>query len=90
MPVKTGANALPPYLTERVVFQEHDMFEPQPVTGADVYLLRHILHDWPDHYASRIISQLVPALKPGARLLISDMTLPPPHKFGGMYGRTMR
>lgn len=30
----------------RVSFMPHDMFEPQPVQGADVYLFRWVLHDW--------------------------------------------
>lgn len=33
---------------ERVTFMPHDFYQPQPVKGADVYLLRQILHDHPD------------------------------------------
>lgn len=32
-------------LEGRVTWQVHDFFQPQPVKGADVYLLRRILHD---------------------------------------------
>lgn len=35
-------------LQKRVEFQSHDFFQEQPVKGADVYLLRFILHDHPD------------------------------------------
>lgn len=33
---------------ERVEFMPHDFFTEQPVKGAEVYLLRFILHDHPD------------------------------------------
>ncbi|KAL4787406.1 hypothetical protein BJX76DRAFT_345663 [Aspergillus varians] len=39
----------------------------QPAHGADVYLLRLILHDWPNKYATMILRALVPALRPGRR-----------------------
>jgi 6-hydroxytryprostatin B O-methyltransferase len=29
---------------ERIERQEHDFFGPQPIVGADVYLLRMIIH----------------------------------------------
>lgn len=59
------------------------MFTPQPVHGADVYYLRHILHDWPDEFAVKIIANLVPALKDGARILISDSVIPEPGMLHG-------
>ncbi|KAI1106322.1 S-adenosyl-L-methionine-dependent methyltransferase [Jackrogersella minutella] len=57
-------------------FQEHDFFTPQPLKGADVYFLRHIIHDWPHTEALKILRALLPALKPGARVLISERLLP--------------
>jgi hypothetical protein len=48
------------------------MFEPQPVVGADIYMLKWILHDWPDAESVAILKALVPALKPGARVLFID------------------
>ncbi|KAF2402081.1 S-adenosyl-L-methionine-dependent methyltransferase [Trichodelitschia bisporula] len=62
---------------DRVSFQAHDFFAEQPVRGADVYLFKHILHDWADAYALRIIRALVPALKTGARIVVFDAVLPP-------------
>ena len=42
---------------------EHDFFFlEQPVKSADVYLIRWILHDWPNTYAFKILRALVPAL----------------------------
>ncbi|KAL9584580.1 MAG: hypothetical protein Q9203_004606 [Teloschistes exilis] len=69
---------LPADLSKRIEAQEHDFFAPQPVKGADVYLLRMILHDWKDPDAVRILKQLVEAAKPGSRILIMDMVLPSP------------
>ena len=48
------------------------------VRGADVYLLRMILHDWKDAEAVKILKQLVDAAKPDSRILIMDMVLPTP------------
>lgn len=50
---------------------EHDFFQPQPVQ-ADVYVFKMILHDWPDAEAAKILRALVPALKPGARVLLFE------------------
>lgn len=63
---------------ERLRFMAHDFFQEQPVKGADVYLLRWVLHDWSDKYAVKILRNLIPALKKGARVLISDLCVPPP------------
>jgi sterigmatocystin 8-O-methyltransferase len=38
----------PDALKGRVQYQANNFFEGQPVKGADVYYMRHILHDHPD------------------------------------------
>lgn len=63
-------------LEERISFQEHDFFLEQPIKGADVYLLRLVLHDWSDKYAKLIIKALIPALRPGAKVIINDRVVP--------------
>lgn len=45
---------------------------------ADVYLLRMIIHDWPDADAVRILKELVEVMKEGSRIVIMDMVLPTP------------
>ncbi|KAI8950854.1 S-adenosyl-L-methionine-dependent methyltransferase [Xylaria longipes] len=63
----------------RITFQSHDFTQPQPVKDADVYLLRMILHDWPDHVAVEILKNIVSAMsKPNSKLLIMDSVLPSP------------
>ncbi|KAI9695981.1 MAG: hypothetical protein M1820_008322 [Bogoriella megaspora] len=66
-----------PDLKQRVSFQEHDFFKPQLVE-ADVYFFRNILHDWPDEKFIEIIQALVPALKSGSRILLSEGVMPEP------------
>ncbi|KAK0656883.1 putative O-methyltransferase [Cercophora newfieldiana] len=59
----------------RVEFQVHDFLTDQHVV-ADVYLFRQVLHDWTDKNCRKILSALIPALKPGARIIINDSILP--------------
>ncbi|CAO2648170.1 Nn.00g090920.m01.CDS01 [Neocucurbitaria sp. VM-36] len=61
-----------------VRFMAHDFFEEQPIKGADVYLYRWTLHNWPDKYCVDILRALIPALKNGARVLVMDFVMPPP------------
>ncbi|KAI1801520.1 putative O-methyltransferase [Daldinia bambusicola] len=64
-------------LKSRISFEEYNFFEPQPVQ-ADIYIYRHILHDWDDENAVKILSSLLPGLRPGAKILISETVLPEP------------
>ncbi|KAJ6555119.1 O-methyltransferase [Mycena vulgaris] len=59
-----------------VRFQVHDFFAPQPVTDAAVFLLRVVLHDWPDAFAQRILLRLREAATPRTRLVLADFVLP--------------
>ncbi|KAK8131340.1 O-methyltransferase family protein [Apiospora sp. TS-2023a] len=61
----------PASVADRVSFREHSFFDPQPVQ-ADIYLIKLILHDWPDAECLRILRGLIPALRPGARVIILE------------------
>ncbi|KAJ5730262.1 S-adenosyl-L-methionine-dependent methyltransferase [Penicillium malachiteum] len=74
--VAGGEKRLPEELKDRVTFQSHDFFQEQPVKGADVYLLRHVLHDWSNKYARNILRAFIPALRPGAKIVINDRIIP--------------
>ena len=74
--VVQGQEGLPADLRGRIRFQAHDFFQEQPVKGADVYLLRLVLHDWSDKYSQMIIKALIPALKPGAKVVINERVIP--------------
>ncbi|KAL4964248.1 S-adenosyl-L-methionine-dependent methyltransferase [Aspergillus stella-maris] len=80
--VAQGEILLPDDLMDRVTFQAHDFFTPQPknVHGADVYLLRSVLHDWSDKYATIILRNLIPGLKKGAKILINERIVPGFHE----------
>ena len=60
-----------------VSFQIHDFFTEEPIKGADAYMFRQCLHDWSDKYCVRILRALIPALKPGAKVLIVEAVVPP-------------
>lgn len=76
--VAAARQDLPADLAGRVDFMAHDFFSEQPVQGADVYFFRWILHNWSDKYCVKILKALIPALKPGARIVINDNVLPKP------------
>ncbi|KAF8909115.1 O-methyltransferase [Mucidula mucida] len=61
--------------TGRVEFQVQDFFGTQRVQGADVYLLRSILHDWSDAYCARILNRLREAARPRSKLVVIDAVL---------------
>ncbi|KAK3991366.1 S-adenosyl-L-methionine-dependent methyltransferase [Cladorrhinum sp. PSN332] len=69
----------------QVEFMSHDFFEPQPVHGADVYLFRWIFHNWSDKYGVKILRNLIPALRPGAKIVINDSVLPEPGALGSKW-----
>lgn len=68
---------LPDDVTDRVSMVAHDFFRPQP-TSADAYLFRQIFHNWGDKHCISMLKALVPALKPGAKVIVNDLVLPPP------------
>ncbi|KAL9005491.1 MAG: hypothetical protein Q9188_001728 [Gyalolechia gomerana] len=79
--VKTGrqrCNNLPSPIAERIKFMAHDFFEEQPIQ-ADIYLFRYIFHNWSDSDVIKILRQLIPSLKSGARVVINETLLPEPN-----------
>jgi 6-hydroxytryprostatin B O-methyltransferase len=64
-------------LRSRITFEQHNFFKEQPVI-ADGYIFRHILHDWNDADSVAILRALLPALRPGAKVFISEGILPDP------------
>jgi O-methyltransferase domain len=55
----------------RVELRAGSFFESVP-SGADTYLLKHILHDWSDADCVRILKTIQGAAKPGAKLLVVE------------------
>ncbi|GKZ79240.1 hypothetical protein AnigIFM56816_003125 [Aspergillus niger] len=87
--VDEGRAALPSHLSERVFFQAHDFFAPQTVAG-DVYLLRHVCHNWSDENAARILRNLVPAMKSSSRILLVEVVTVCPGVVNRVQERYMR
>lgn len=81
---------VPAEVASRVSFQAHDMFEMQPIADAGVYYLRHVLHDWPDHFAVKILQNLIPKMQAHSRILVSDSVIPPPGVLHGLDEKLVR
>lgn len=80
-----------PALAPRIKFMKGDFFGTQSVVDGDVYLLRMIIHDWPDVEAMKILTNLKAALKkPGARIIIMDTVLPEPGSIPALEERKLR
>lgn len=81
LPIKNARDRLAeagPDISRRIELMEHDFFQAQPVKRAAVYLLRMIIHDWPDDEAVQILRRQVDAMGPDSRIVIMDMVLPKP------------
>lgn len=63
-------------LSERCRVEGGDFFTAIP-TGADAYVLRHIIHDWQDDEAIAILRHCQEALNPGGKVLVVEMVIPP-------------
>ena len=53
----------------------YDFFTPQPIKGAKVYFLAHVLHDWPDKQAQVILEQVRDAMAPDSTVLLSETVM---------------
>lgn len=58
-------------VAERTEIVEGDFFKDVPVE-ADVYLLKHIVHDWNDEESVTILSNVANSAKPGSKLLLVE------------------
>lgn len=61
----------------RATFVAQDFFKPQPTHGADVYFLRHILHNWNDTMACKILKNLTAAMSANSKVLVCEHVLVP-------------
>ncbi|KAJ3497647.1 hypothetical protein NLG97_g1741 [Lecanicillium saksenae] len=60
------------YQAGRASFVEHDFFCEQPAKGAQLYFLRHVIHDWLDPEACKILSRIAAAMTSSSKLLICE------------------
>jgi hypothetical protein len=62
-------------VTGRVRVEHGDFFKELP-SGADAIIMKHIIHDWDDESASRILESCRRALGPRGKVLIVDAVVP--------------
>jgi precorrin-6B methylase 2 len=62
-------------VADRVTIAEGSFFESVP-SGADLYMLKSIIHDWPDVQALEILRACRVAMRPAARLVLVERILP--------------
>jgi hypothetical protein len=76
--LQTKDISVPEHLKERITFMDHDMLTLQPVKDADIYFWRVVLHNHPDAIVVKSLQSLIPALKPGAKILLQEVGLTNP------------
>jgi hypothetical protein len=62
-------------VADRVEIVEGSFFDAVP-PGADLYLLKSVIHDWDDEPAVAILKACAAAMGPGARLVLIERKLP--------------
>jgi hypothetical protein len=66
-------------VTERCELVSGDFFEAVP-EGADLHVLKQIIHDWDDRRATLLLQNCHRALAPGGKLLLVEMVVPPDNR----------
>lgn len=72
---KTVSGTSDEFAANRIVQVEGDFFKSVP-TGASLYLLKNILHNWPDEACSKILSVIRQQMKPGSSVMVIEMVVP--------------
>lgn len=74
--IATAADALEGQgVADRCELVSGDFFDAVP-GGADLHILKQILHDWDDERATRLLTNCHRALTPGGKLLLVEMVVP--------------
>ena len=63
-------------VAERVRILEGSFFDAVP-EGGDLYVLKNIIHDWPDDKAQQILKTLRAAARTGTTVLLVECVIPP-------------
>lgn len=64
-------------------FIDLDFFQSSPVKNADIYFLRHVIHDWPDAEAVKILSNTAASMTRNSKLLICEHVVCPTYRVVG-------
>ena len=65
---------------DRVTYVGGNMFESVPA-GSDCYIMKHIIHDWPDALCVEMLKHCRAGVNPGGKLLVVDPVIPGPNEF---------
>jgi O-methyltransferase/methyltransferase family protein len=65
---------------ERCTLASGDMFSSVPA-GADAYIMKHIIHDWPDDRCVQLLKACRKGVNPGGKLLVVDSVIQPGNDF---------
>jgi hypothetical protein len=65
---------------DRCTLASGDMFSSVP-EGVDAYIMKHIIHDWPDERCLQILKACRKGVNPGGRLLVVDTVIQPGNDF---------
>ena len=60
----------------RLTTESGDFFKSVPA-GGDAYVMKHIIHDWDDDRAIKILENIRKAMKPGGRVILLESVLLP-------------
>ncbi len=87
---RAGKNIEKAGLSERIHCVDGDFFASIPA-GADAYFMRHIIHDWEDEKALRILENIRRVITEHGRLLVVESVIPPGNDpfFGKLLDVTM-
>ncbi|HXJ07284.1 MAG TPA: methyltransferase [Candidatus Acidoferrum sp.] len=67
-------------LMKRCTLASGDMFSSVPA-GADAYIMKHIIHDWPDDLCLKILKACRKSVNAGGKLLVVDWVIQPGNDF---------
>ena len=78
--IEGAANGPLKPVMERCTLASGDMFSSVPA-GADAYIMKHIIHDWPDDQCLKILKACRKSVNSGGRLLVVDNVIQPGNDF---------
>src|SRR2546423_13373660 len=67
-------------MMDRCTLASGDMFSAVPA-GGDAYIMKHIIHDWPDDVCIKILKACRKGVNPGGKLLVVDNVIQPGNDF---------
>jgi len=77
--IERAREARPESFGDRLAFAAGDFHETIPA-GGDVYILKHVLHNWDDERAAALLRRCAEAMTPTGRILVIEgILLPAPH-----------